>query len=176
MRTKDIRSVIYLAAGFGLIAAIYAYIETIDSSLQSSCNVNSFVSCGTVAKSGMTTVLGIPDAFIGIGGFVLLLLLAAVAESRRRELLWPYLLFLVATVGVAFSLYFVYVELALIHALCPVCLTAWVFGWVAWVGSFALLLRVRQKARSRAVETSASTSDSSSKRSAESKKDASSAD
>jgi len=152
MRTKDIRSVIYLAAGFGLIAAIYTYIETVDASLQSTCNVNSFVSCGAVASSGRTTVLGIPDSFIGIGGFVLILLIAAVAETQRRNLLWPTLLFLFTTLGVAFSLYFLYVELALIHALCPVCLTAWVFGWVAWFGSIALFLRMREKARARAAQ------------------------
>ena len=152
MRTRDIRSVIYLSGGLGLIVSIYTYLETIQASLQKYCTINSYVSCGAVANSGKTTVLGIPDSFIGIGGFVLVLIVAALAERRRRDLLWPEVLVLLTTVGVAFSLYFLYVELAEIQALCPVCLTAWVFGWIAWVASIALFRKVRAKARARAAE------------------------
>jgi len=150
MRTRTIRSVIYLAAGLGLITSIFTYLEAVEASLQKLCSVNAFVSCSAVANSGKTTLLGIPDSFIGIGGFVLILLVAAVAESRRRELLWPYLLLFVTTAGVALAAYFGYVEIAEIHALCPVCLTAYVFGVVAWGGAIALVLKVRAKARSRA--------------------------
>ncbi|HTT45330.1 MAG TPA: vitamin K epoxide reductase family protein [Thermoplasmata archaeon] len=152
MRTRDIRSVIYLSGGLGLIVAIYTYLETVQSSLQKYCTVNSYVSCGAVANSGKTTVLGIPDAFIGIGGFVLILVVAAIAERRRRELLWPYLLLFFTTIGVGFSLYFLYVEAVEIQALCPVCLTAWVFGWIAWVASIALVRKVRAKALARTSE------------------------
>lgn len=153
MRTRDIRSVVYLAGGLGLIVAIYTYLETVEASLQKYCTINSYVSCGAVASSGRTTLLGIPDSFIGIGGFVLILLVAGVAESRRRQLLWPYLLLLLTTGGVAVSLYFLYVELAEIHALCPVCLTAWVFGFVAWGGAIALVQKVRARARRQRAET-----------------------
>lgn len=154
MRTRDLRSVIYLAGGLGVIVSIYTYLETVQASLQKYCTINSYVSCGAVASSGKTTTLGIPDSFIGIGGFVLVLIVAAIAERRRPELLWPQLLFLLATVGVAFSLYFLYVELVEIHALCPVCLTAWVLGWVVWGASIVLVRRVRAKARSRGLRAS----------------------
>jgi len=154
MRTRDIRSAIYLAGGLGLIVAIYTYIETVEASLQKYCTVNSFVSCGAVANSGYTTTFGIPDSYIGIGGFILVLVIAGIAETRKRELLWPYLLLIFTTAGVGFSIYFLYVELALIHALCPVCLSAWVFGWIVWVASIALVRRVREKARDRAAQAS----------------------
>jgi uncharacterized membrane protein len=157
MRTRTIRSVIYLAGGLGLIVAIFTYLETVEASLQSLCTYSAYVSCGAVANSGRTTTFGIDDSFIGIGGFVLILLLAGIAESRRKELLWPYLLLLLTTAGVAFSLYFAYEELFVIHALCPVCLAAWALGFVAWGGSIALVRKVRAKARSRAPEKSAST-------------------
>jgi len=152
MRTRDIRSVIFLAGGLGLIVSVYAYIETVQASLQKYCTVNAYVSCGAVASSGKTTVLGVPDGLIGVGGFVLILVLAAIAERRRRELLWPNLLLLVTTLGVGFSLYFLTVEVAEIHALCPVCLSAWVLGWVAWGATVALVRKVRAKARARADE------------------------
>ncbi|HKN07731.1 MAG: vitamin K epoxide reductase family protein [Thermoplasmata archaeon] len=157
MRTRDIRSVIYLAGGFGLIVAIYTYFETVEASLQKYCTLNAYVSCGAVANSGRTTLFGIPDSFIGIGGFVLILLVAGIAESRRKELLWPYLLLLLTTGGVAVSLYFLYEELFEIHALCPVCLAAWVLGWVAWGATIALVRKARARARSRALENPTAT-------------------
>jgi len=157
MRTRDVRSVIYLAAGLGLIVSIYTYFETVQSSLQKYCTINSYFSCGAVAHSGNTTTVGIPNSFIGIGGFLLILAVAAVAESRKRELLWPYLLLFVTTAGTAFSLYFAYVELAEIHALCPVCFAAWFFGWVVWVATIVLVQKVRAKARARAQEKPAGT-------------------
>jgi uncharacterized membrane protein len=147
MRTRTIRSVIYFAAGLGLIVSIFTYLEALEASLQSLCTVNAFVSCSAVAKSGKTTVFGISDSFIGIGGFVLIFIVAALAESRRKEMVWPYLLLLITTGGVALSFYFGYVELAEIHALCLVCVTAYVFGFVAWGGAIALVQKLRAKAR-----------------------------
>ncbi len=152
MRTRSIRSAIYFAAGLGLIVSIFTYLETVEASLQALCSVNSYVSCGVVANSGKTTLLGVPDSYIGIGGFLLILVVAAVAESRRRELLWPYLLLLLTTGGVALSFYFGYVEVAEIHAICPVCLTAYIFGFIAWGATIALVQKVRAKARARATE------------------------
>jgi uncharacterized membrane protein len=157
MRTRSIRSVIYLAGGLGLIVSIFTYLEQFEASLLNLCTVNAFLSCSAVARSGKTAVLGVPDSFVGIGGFILILVLAAIAESRRRELRWPYLLLFFTTVGVGFSVYFGYVELAEIDALCPVCLTAYVFGVIAWVASIALVLKVREKARARQEESGSET-------------------
>jgi len=157
MRTRSIRSVIYFAAGLGLITSIFTYVESLEASLQSLCTVNAFVSCSAVAHSGKTTLFGISDSFIGIGGFILILVVAAIAESRRREMLWPYLLLFLTTGGVALSFYFGYVELGEIHALCPVCLTAYVFGFIAWGGSIALVQKLRAKARARAAREATGT-------------------
>jgi len=155
MRTRAIRSLIYFAAGLGLIVSIFTYLEGIEASLQSLCTVNAFVSCSAVAKSGKTTLFGISDSYIGIGGFVLIFVVAAIAESRRKEMLWPYLLLFVTTCGVGLSAYFGYVELVQINALCPVCLTAYIFGIVAWVGAILLVQKLRAKAREKAATTEA---------------------
>jgi uncharacterized membrane protein len=157
MRTATVRTVIYLAGGLGLIVSIFTYFESLEASLQSLCTVNAFVSCSAVANSGRTTLFGISDSFIGIGGFILILLVAGLAESRRSELLWPYLLLLLTTGGVALSLYFGYVELGQIHALCLVCFTAYIFGLVAWGGAIGLVRKVRAKARARIPEEPAAT-------------------
>ena len=161
MRTSTLRTIIFLSAGIGLLVAIFAALEYYQESLRSYCTYSSFLSCAAVDKSAYTTTLGLPDYLWGIGGFLLILIVAAISESRKSERRWYYLLLLFTTAGVAFSIYFLYVQLALIGALCVVCTTADVFGWVAWVAAIGLAWR-RLPARSppsnstrRTVETEA---------------------
>jgi len=144
MRTATIRSVIYLAAGVGLIASIFAALEFYEASLQNLCSINAFFSCSTVDKSGQTSTLGIPDYLWGVGGFVLVLGLAGIAESRPRDHRWPILLLAMTTLGTAFSLYFFWVQLAVIGAFCVVCASAYVFEWIAWAGAVALVRQDRR--------------------------------
>jgi uncharacterized membrane protein len=143
MRITTLRSAIYLAAGIGLVVSLFAAAEFFDTSLRAICSPNSFFSCSYVDQSGKTTTLGIPDYLWGVGGFVLLLGFASVAEKRPRDVRAADALALLATVGVALSLYFLYVELAEIHAVCPVCATAYLFGGIVWVGSIALARKTR---------------------------------
>jgi uncharacterized membrane protein len=155
MKTRNLRTFVYLTAAFGLIASIYAWAETVDVALRSSCSVTSFFSCSAVDNSGRTTTLGIPDAFIGVAGFVLILIVAALAEQHSRDLRYLYVLLFFTTGGVAFSSYFAYVELAIIHALCPVCTTAYFFGTLTWIGAIALTLKVRRRLARAAAATPA---------------------
>lgn len=144
MKTRDLRSLVSLSAGLGLLVAIFAAAEFFDASLRGICSINSFFSCALVDESGRTSTLGIPDYLWGIGGFVLILFVAAVAERRSDAPRWTYGLVLLTSAGIGFSLYFLYVELALIHALCIVCATDYAFGAIAWAGAVALALRARR--------------------------------
>jgi len=141
MRTRAVRSVVYFAAGLGLIVSIFAAAEFFDAALRSVCSVSSFFSCALIDESGLTTTLGIPDYLWGIGGFVVILVVAALAEQRPNDRRLAYGLLGVTTLGVVLSLYLLYVELGLIHALCPVCATAYVLEGVAWVGAIELVRR-----------------------------------
>lgn len=143
MRTSSLRSLVYFAAGVGLIVAIFAALEYYEASLRSLCSIGSFFSCSVVDQSGKTTTLGVPDYAWGLAGFVLLLVLAGIAEARAQNPRWTYALFGVATIGVALSLYFLYVQLALIGAFCVVCATAYVFGAISWAGTIGLARRAR---------------------------------
>ncbi len=145
MRTRTLRSAIYLAAGIGLVVSFFAAAEFFDASLRAICSVNSFFSCSYVDQSGRTTTLGVPDFLWGIGGFVALLGTAGVAEKRPRDLRAAYALLTLATAGVALSLYLLYVELGEIHALCPVCVTAYLFGGIVWVLAIALARTTRAR-------------------------------
>jgi uncharacterized membrane protein len=146
MRLRSIRSLIYFAGGLGLILALFAAAEFADPSLASVCSFSAFFSCGAVAKSGLTTTLGIQDWIWGIIGFVAILVVAGLAESHRKDLRYAYALLLLTTAGVGLAIYLLYVELFRIGALCPVCATAYGFGAIAWVGSILLVRRMRQRA------------------------------
>jgi uncharacterized membrane protein len=141
MRTRSVRSVVYLGAGLGLIVAIFAAVEFFDASIRVACTVNSWVSCAAVDNSGLTSTLWVPDWLWGIGGFVVILIVASLAEQRPDDPRRAYALLAVTTGGVALSVYLLYVELALIHALCLVCVAAYLFGGVAWGGAIALVRR-----------------------------------
>ena len=148
MKTSNVRGVIYLAGGIGLLVAIFAAAEFYTASLRSVCSINQFFSCATVDQSGKTTTLGIQDYLWGVGGFLALLVVAGLAERRPRDVRPAYLLTLFSTGAVALSVYFIYVQLAEIHALCVVCATAEVFGGIVWVASIALARRTSRAARS----------------------------
>jgi len=153
MKTRSLWSYLYLTAGLGLIVSIYAGVETFDAGLRSSCTINSYFSCSAVDVSGRTTTLGIPDAAIGIAGFVLILVVGALAERRKDDIRRFYVLLFFTTFGVAFASYFAYVEVTEIHALCPVCTAAYIFGILVWAGAIALTARVRSKGATPASAT-----------------------
>ncbi|HXY47506.1 MAG TPA: vitamin K epoxide reductase family protein [Thermoplasmata archaeon] len=145
MKTRSLWTYLYLTAGLGLIVSIYAGLETLDPALRSSCTISSYFSCSAVDASGLTSTLGIPDAVIGIVGFILILAAAQIAERHKRDLRFFYVLLFFTSGGVAFASYFAAIEVTEIHALCPVCTTAYIFGILTWVGAIALTLRIRRK-------------------------------
>jgi uncharacterized membrane protein len=150
MRTRNLRSLLYLSAGLGLLVSLFATAEYFDASLRGICSVSSFFSCSLVDNSGRTTTLGIPDYLWGLGGFVAIFVVGGLAEARPDDARGAVGLAVLTSAGVGLSLYFLYVELAEIHALCLVCATAYLFGVLAWVCSLALLRRVgRREARDR---------------------------
>jgi uncharacterized membrane protein len=148
MRTRAIRSLIYFAAGLGLLVAIFAAAEVYDAALTAVCSFSGTFSCGTVDRSGLTTTLGIPDWIWGIAGFVAILGLAIVAEQRRDDVRWAYALLGLTTAGVGLSMWLLYIEVFRIGAICPVCATAYFFGILAWVGAILLVRRKTARAPS----------------------------
>jgi uncharacterized membrane protein len=146
MQERTLRSLVYLAAGLGLIVSLFAAAEFFDASLSAVCSFGGGFSCATVLKSGLTTTLGIQDWIWGVAGFVAILVVGALAEAHRKDLRYAYALLALTTAGVGLSMYFLYVELVRIGALCPVCVTAYGFGILAWVGAILLVRRMHQRA------------------------------
>jgi uncharacterized membrane protein len=141
MRTRTYRTLVELGGGLGFIVALFAAAEVADPGLSAVCSVNALVSCSSVLHSGRTSTLGIPDYLWGVLGFVAILVVGALASRNRKDARLAYALLLLTTAGVGLALYLLYVEVVEIGALCPVCLTAYFMGGVAWIGAIGLARR-----------------------------------
>jgi uncharacterized membrane protein len=88
-----------------------------------SCDINAVVSCGKVAKSWQSTLLGFPNSFIGL---MLEPVVITVAIAGLSLVAFPKNFMRVAHVGyglgLLFALWLLSQSLFVIHALCPWCL------------------------------------------------------
>ncbi len=82
----------------------------------SPCSINDRWDCGTVNHSPYAVVVKIPVAIIGVGGYILLGVLAAV---RARKLL-----VIAAVIGLAFSLYLTRIEAYVLEVWCIYCVAS----------------------------------------------------
>jgi uncharacterized membrane protein len=123
-------------AAIGIAVAIYhGYDEITSYSTPASnyCNITPFVSCSSVFASGDVTFppgsYGLPLYIYGLIWFPMILVLGLWFGRKKGtingEALLPMLM-----VGNVFTLYLWYVELGVIHAICPVCISMYVLNYV----------------------------------------------
>jgi uncharacterized membrane protein len=98
--------------------------------------------CSTVNASIYSEIMGIPVAAVGVGGYLAILALLLV-ETRYSFLKknGTMVVFGLALVGFLFTLYLIYVEVALIHALCPFCITSQITMTILFIISVIRLVR-----------------------------------
>jgi uncharacterized membrane protein len=109
------------------------------------CTFTDTISCDTVLASPYAEIAGIPVALIGLVGFAALfgLATACLFMPRWGPCRMPTVLVLVAGFGLCFELGMTGVEVFVIQALCPYCLTA--LGLIA--GTFLAALWAWRYAR-----------------------------
>jgi uncharacterized membrane protein len=98
--------------------------------------------CSTVNSSRYASIYGIPVALVGVGGYLVILALLWL-EGRNSFLAenGTLVIFGLALLGFLFTLYLIYVELALIHALCPFCVTSQITMTILFILSVFRLAR-----------------------------------
>lgn len=128
----------------GLAFSIWATLEVTFPSVQGTCSVNSVLSCKTVDSSGHNNVGPLPDWSLGVGGFLLYLALD-IPLLRSYDVRLLQAILLLSVLAVAFSAYFVYLELFVIGAVCPVCTGAHAAN-LGVLGVSLALLRQRNRA------------------------------
>ena len=126
-------------AGLGILVSIYMTIYKLTEN-PNMCLGNG--GCSVVNSSKYAMVYGIPVAVIGVGGYLAILLLLWM-ERRNSFLIenGTLVVFGLALIGFLFTVYLIYVELALIHALCPFCVTSQVTMTILFVLSVIRLVR-----------------------------------
>jgi uncharacterized membrane protein len=126
-------------AFLGVLVSIYMTIFKLTEN-QNMCLGNG--GCSVVNNSSYSEVSGIPVALIGVGGYLVILAILLLEDrikfTRQNGTL---IVFGLSLIGFLFTLYLIYVELLLIHALCPFCLTSQITMTILFILSVIRLVR-----------------------------------
>lgn len=139
---KRLRQWIIGLAIVGLLVSIYMTVYKITNN-EAMCIGNG--GCSVVNASRYSEVSGIPVALIGVGGYAAILVLLFL--ERRPGFFQEngtMILFGISLVGFLFTLYLIFVEIRLIHALCPFCLTSQTVMTIIFILSVIRLIRQPQ--------------------------------
>jgi len=136
---KRLSQLAILFTVIGLLVSIYMTIFKITNN-ESMC-IGSH-GCSVVNSSRYSEVNGIPVAVIGVGGY--LAILAVLLLERRPGFFrqnGTLLFFGLSLTGFLFTLYLIFVEVALIKAYCPFCITSQTVMTLIFIISVIRLVR-----------------------------------
>lgn len=127
--------------GFGLFIIVAGFIAWIsagilvlerialykDPGYTTSCDINPWISCGTVMKSEQAGILGFPNPFFGIVCFAVVIAIGfALLAGAKNLQRWFWLSFqLGVTAALGLVIWFWSQALYEINALCPYCMVVW---------------------------------------------------
>ena len=135
--------VILLAGVIGLLAALVLSIDAVklaeDPLADLSCNISTKISCATVGLSWQASLLGFPNAFLGLISQPVLITIAVAALGGVRFPRW----FMLAAqagfaLGLVFAIWLFQQSYFVIGALCPYCMVLYVTTLLA----FAAITRI----------------------------------
>jgi len=136
---KRLQQITIALAVIGLLVSIYMTIYKVTSN-EAMCVGSS--GCSEVNASRYSEVNGIPVAVLGVGGYAAILALLFLEQrSGFFEENGTMIFFGISLVGFLFTLYLIYVEIALIKAYCPFCLTSQAVMSVIFIISVVRLIR-----------------------------------
>lgn len=116
-----------VASAASLVASFVLAVDAIkiaeNPNVDLGCNINSVISCGTVANSWQSSVLGFPNAFLGLVTEPVVITLAVAGLAGVRFPRWFMLAAqVVYTIGLGFAYWLFHQAMFDIGALCPWCL------------------------------------------------------
>ena len=129
----------------GLIDATYLTYEHFSKTIPV-CTTNIlFADCGKVLSSPYALLFGIPLALIGVFQYSLILTLSFLAFQLKNSTA-RYLLVLPAIAGFIASLYFVFLQVAIIKAICLYCLLSALTSNILFILTLIFLKKERKRA------------------------------
>ena len=131
-RDSILRRAMLVLAALGLLDALYLSWLKLSGQEAACAGIGD---CDVVNSSPYAEFMGIPVAVLGAGVYVLILLLLWVEprlpRPRRAQAL--YAVFGLVFFGVAYSAYLTYIEVAVLHAICPFCVFSALVLLFLWV-------------------------------------------
>ena len=116
--------VLSLIAGLslaGMVVSSVSLYHHYGSSKTTYCDFSQSFNCDLVNRSTYSTVLGVPDALIGIVGYASILMLVTLGRSNKDT---PALLLIGSVAGLGFAFYLTYVEAFVLATWCILCLSS----------------------------------------------------
>ena len=108
------------------------------------CDIQGLDGCNIVSQSEYSNIFGIPLADFGLLFYALLL--GSVLVSVRFDRPWFYTWLLILTgAGSLASVYFVYVQLGMIGAICIYCVASAIITWLSLLLSISLFRNARRE-------------------------------
>jgi uncharacterized membrane protein len=131
-RDVSLRRILFVLGVIGLLDSAYlAYIKLANAT----ATCGGIGDCDAVNSSKYAEIFGIPIALFGAGAYIFMLV---IIYMEPRHNLWrengPLALFVLTLLGVLYSAYLTYVEVAILFAICPYC----VLSAIILVAMFAI--------------------------------------
>ena len=123
VRAETLYGLLFVCLMGGLAASAYSGYEKVNPAATSVCSVNAQISCGKVVNSAYSQTLGVENWVIGLVGYLAMFAVAVLA-FRTYERRYLTALAVLSGLGVVVTLWFVYLELGPIGAICLVCTSA----------------------------------------------------
>jgi len=143
--TSAERRVFQLIAVFALLGMVVSSVSLqhhYGTSQTNYCDFGTSFNCDIVNRSVYSTVLGMPDALIGILGYAVLLGLATFYRTKAEA---PFILLAASTAGLGFALYLTYIEKFVLATWCILCLSS--LTLIILITAFSSFLAARSMRR-----------------------------
>ncbi|MCX2748656.1 vitamin K epoxide reductase family protein [Arthrobacter sp. MI7-26] len=116
-------AIAWLASGALVLEKLQVLIDPNHATV---CDVNPWVSCGSVMKTPQSSVFGFPNMFIGIVAFAVIITTAMAIFAGAKFARWYWIgLQTGVTLGFIFIVWLWSQALYVIHILCPFCMVVW---------------------------------------------------
>lgn len=142
---SKLRLTTFIFAALGAINALYLSVNKL---LHRQVFCGGSGECETVANSPYSEIAGIPIALLGLGAYLVILLLLYL---ETRSAFWmensPLALFGIGLIGVIYSAYLTYLEIWVIHAICPYCVLSAIFMLIIFVVAIIRLVQGQPEAK-----------------------------
>lgn len=143
MSSPKFNKLIYTFIGISLIGFVDAiYLTTSHYTGHITCSV--IGGCQEVLVSQYSTILGVPVAALGIAYYLFILINCLLYIDSKKSLFLKVLTYL-PTIGFIFSLYLVYLQLFVIHAICQYCMLSAGTSTVLFILSIILIKKNKLK-------------------------------